>query len=785
MNFPEDIESKLGFDEIRTLLRTGCRSNGGKLLVDRMKFSSNHKLVMTWLNQASEYKELVAQNTQPVISSIDLTVSLNKLTEKHTILEVDEFLEVRQLCIEVGQLLEFFEPRKEKYVELIRLIEGIQSPDDLIESISRVFNDQGQWRKNASKKLSVLLDEIEMHQREAYSIIQKIYNQASGKKWTAETEITVKDGRLVIPIFAEHKRKLKGIVHDESGGGKILYIEPIEVLEASNRQKELEMERDREMKRILQELSKETSLYFTDLKTYNQRMAVFDLIRSKAELADRLGAQLPEVKKSSDATIHKMFHPLLFLSNAGRRKETIPLDIAFSETHRLFVISGPNAGGKSVAIKTVALNQYMLQSGVLPCCREDSVMGFYKQIFVDIGDNQSIENDLSSYSSHLTAMKYFLQKSNASTLLIIDEIGSGTDPNFGGAMAEAIILELNKKKPRGLITTHFGNVKSIAKNEDGIDNACMLYDTRHLKPLYKLEVGKPGSSFALEVAQNIGLPQHIIKAARKRSNIKQQKTDELLASLEIERKEISDKLLDINEKQAYVDKLKKEYAELKNSVETARKDILENAKAKALQLMDDANAEIERTIKTIKESSADKKKTSSARKKLEEKKAKVSGTRQKEKEPSTPAEDLRIGSEVMVPNTSIIGEIIEIRKDKAVVLAGIMKSTYALSDLKPVKGRKQKKKSKVEVGFVKRQEGFRMEKDVRGMRAEEALKEIDRWIDDAIVIGANNLRLIHGKGDGVLKKIIRDYYHNKSYIKRISYEDVRLGGEGVSIIELA
>ncbi|MBO6516858.1 MAG: Smr/MutS family protein [Bacteroidia bacterium] len=786
MNYPENIEEKLGFDEIRAILRSGCRSNWGKELAERVTFSSSYKLVDIWLNQVAEYKLLLEQGTQPVISSSDVRPFLDKLSEKHTVLGADELTGLRSVCEDVVELLDFIQPKQETKPQLFELVKEINEPSDLINEINRAFDEQGQWKRNASRKLAELLDDIDANKREAYSIIQRIYNQASDKKWTSETEISVKDGRLVIPIYAEHKRKIKGIMHDESGGGKILYIEPIEVLEASNRQRELELERDREMQRILKQLTGKARLHQSDLKLFAQRMAIFDLIRSKAELAHSMKGSLPIVVKSSNCTIKNMYHPLLLRANEQRKKETVPMNITLSDENRLVVISGPNAGGKSVTIKTLALNQYMLQCGLLPSCEPDSELGFYKQIFVDIGDNQSIENDLSSYSSHLTSMKYFIEKSTPSTLLIIDEIGSGTDPNFGGAMAEAVILELNKKRPRGAITTHFGSVKSIAEQEEGMINASMMYDAKRLQPLYQFEMGKPGSSFALEVAQNIGLPKKLIALARKRSNTKQQKTDELLAVLEQERKEYHDKLKEVSEEQAYLNSIKSEYRKLKTAVEKSRVEILDNARNKAMELISGANAQIEQTIKTIKESGADKRVTKSARESLRKRKEKLSGEPVTEEQPKPKqVQEIKVGSVVRIPNSSSKGEVVAIRKNKAVVVAGIMKSSYLLSELKPVQVKKSTGKSKVDVSFMKRQQDFSLEKDVRGMRTEEALKEIDRWIDDAIVIGANNLRLIHGKGDGILKKVIRDYYHKTSHVKRITYEDVRLGGEGVSLIELA
>lgn len=786
MNFPADIENKLGFTEIRSLLWNNCRSLAGRDILSKLKFSTNYKVVNMWLQQTAEFKFLIEEGKTPPVTEIDVRDYLLKLSEKHSVLQRNEFVDLRLLCIEVAELVSFFDHKEERFPALCALINNITDPSNLIDAISRVFDEFGEWKRNASSTLQRLLDEIDANQKEAYSIIRRIYQQASDKKWTAETEVTIKEGRLVIPIFAEHKRKLKGVMHDESGGGKILYIEPLEVLESANKQKELELQRDREMQRILTELTKKAVVHLSELKIYSQQMAIFDFIRSKAKLAVSLNASLPSLNNNADCAIKNMYHPLLLLANKARKKATIPMDIALTEEQRLIIISGPNAGGKSVTIKTLALNQYLLQCGLLPCASEESEFGFYKSIFVDIGDNQSIENDLSSYSSHLTAMKYFLEKSTPKTLLVIDEIGSGTDPNFGGAMAEAILVELHKKKPRGAITTHFGSVKSLANDQEGMINASMLYDTKLLKPLYKFELGKPGSSFALEVAQNIGLPKQIIQLARKRSNTKQQKTDELLATLEIEKKELQALISKNSETEAYLESLKEDYQKLKKTLEQGQKEILANAKAKASQLIDGANSEIEKTIKTIRESAADKNKTRIARNKLARKKDSITGEKNRESDtPTVKPVEIKVGSIVRIPNSTTTGEVIQLRKNKAVVVAGIIKSTYDVGDLKPVNAKPSKEKNKVQVGFMKRQESFAMELDVRGMRADEALKAIERWIDDALIIGVLNLRLIHGKGDGILKKIVRDYYHNKPFVKRIRYEDVRMGGEGVSLIELA
>jgi len=781
MNFPENIEQVLGVDEVKDILRSYCRSNGGRQFVDRMSFSSRIKQIQLWLNQTDQFKKMIDSGKTLPVTDIDFNETITILGQKHGLLDKQHFVEIRSLCADIQSVLDFFDD-SEHYPELKRLLEEIESPNPLIDKISEVFDEFGDWKRDATLLLSQILDELEGQEKQIYISVRKVYQLAANSGWTAETDVTVKDGRYVIPIFAEHKRKLRGIMHDESGGGKILYIEPIEVLEATNKLKELELARNREMKRILAELTAFVRDYLSDIKKFAHYMSMLDFIRAKAKFAVDIEGNLVAVSSKSTCEIKEMYHPLLLISNRDKSKETVPMDLTLTEDERIIVISGPNAGGKSVSIKTLSLNQYLLQCGLLPSANPESEFGIFTKILVDIGDNQSIENDLSSYSSHLTAMKYFIKHVNERSLIVVDELGSGTDPNFGGAMAEAILLELNKQRCKGLVTTHFGNVKSIAKSVEGFANASMAYDTEKLKPLYRFVLGKPGSSFALEVAQNIGLPSRIIKAARKRSNIKQQKTDELLATLELERKEILERLDDLKSKESYLEQLKAEYFDLKKSLDSSKKEMLEDSRQKAEAIIREANAEIENTIKRIKESQADKKVTQRARKSLERKRGELSG--KPIDKPVKEVEKIDVGSTVKIPNSNATGEVIQIRKDKAVVLAGIMKSTYPITELKPVKAQK-KEKSKVHVGFVNRQQSFAMEKDVRGMRAEEAIKEIETWIDDAVVIGVTNLRLIHGKGNGILKQLVRDYFGSRSYIKRITYEDVRMGGEGVSLIELS
>ncbi|MBI1305714.1 MAG: hypothetical protein GC181_03760 [Bacteroidetes bacterium] len=788
--FPSDIERKIDFAHIREWLIANCQHNGGKQLAVKMSVSSSLPQIELWLDQVSEYRNILQSGKSLPISNIEITSALEQLKVDNQILEDEDFLNVRLVCKDSQDLLEFF-LKSPEYPNLFKVAEKIDVPSEIVVKIDQVFDEQGRWKRNASVKLQEILGESDQLERRAFTRLTKLYEQGQANNWTADTGITVKEGRMVIPILAEHKKKIQGIVHDESGGGKILYIEPLEVLEFTNRMKELEMERDREMRRIRSKLSSLIYPYVSDLLWADKVMAILDFIRSKGRLASDLEAVKPKIFKEKKISFSNLYHPQLLMINRPKGKPVIPMTLELDPDQRIMIVSGPNAGGKSVAIKTLMLNQYMLQCGILIPCAPDSSTTVFRNFMVDIGDSQSIENDLSSYSGHLTAMKYFLENADSSSLIIIDEIGSGTDPNFGGAMAESILLELNRKRVMGMVTTHFGNIKTIANKTPGLINGSMAFDMDHLKPLYRLKSGIPGSSFALEVATNIGLDPTLIKTAKQRSNTVEQKTDELLARLETEREKVQFLNQNLENERKHLESIRSAYEQLKSDLAKARKDIVDEARKKAMEIVKDSNSLVEKSIREIRESQADRRVIGKIRKERErfvseqKKDLGISDVPEKKKEKLPPKViDLEIGTIVKIPNSDASGEIVEIRKDKAVVVAGIMKSTFPLTELKGIKEPVSKKRVRINYDLIKAKSEFVMEKDVRGMRGEEALREIDKWMDQAIVAGAPQIRLIHGKGDGILKRLIHDYYHKNPYVKHIKTESIEAGGEGVSIIEL-
>jgi len=792
--YPSDIEKILGIDQVRLLLKKQCGGQRGAGLVEAMRISGNKNQIALWLKQVHEYVQVLESVGGPAISDLDLNLSMSKLDVKDLVLDARELNEIRSVCQEAMEVVDFFDRQVTAFPELHKLVSSMTPPQSVIDQINGVFDPEGMWKRNASKKLNDALDGMEAFEKKAYSALNKIYNQAKKSEWTAETGITVKEGRLVIPVFAENKRKIQGIVHDESGGGKILYIEPVEVLEYTNRIKEFELERDREIRRLLLKLTGLIRPYRTDLKDLDHKMGVLDFIRSKARFAKNIGGVMPILASNATVEYKNLSHPLLIVQHRDKKLAVVPMDVSLDSDDRLMVVSGPNTGGKSVSIKTLAINQYLLQCGLLIPCKSESKVGIFDQLLIDIGDNQSIENDLSSYSSHLTAMKHFIEKSTSKTMIVIDEIGSGTDPNFGGAMAEAVLFTLNQKEVKGMVTTHFGNIKTMANQTEGMFNGSMEYDIDRLQPLYKLLTGQPGSSFALEVAKNIGLDRKLIEMARKRSNTVQQKTDTLLARLESERGQTSALKVVLQEEKDHYAKLRKDYQKLKEDLKLLEKGILDKARKEAIHIIDSANSAVERTIRDLREKGGEKLETKEIRNVLKRKRDSYSKELDRQTKPAravqsttvkpVPQIKLDVGIRVHIPNSEAIGEIIELRKDKAVVVAGIIKQTIPLKDLKPAGGQVVKEKARPNLNLVRAQADFVMEKDVRGMRGDEAIKEIDSWIDKAIVVGSPQLRLIHGKGDGILKKLIRDYYRNNPYIKKISYESVEMGGEGVSVFEL-
>jgi DNA mismatch repair protein MutS2 len=604
----------------------------------------------------------------------------------------------------------------------------------------------------------------------------------------------------VIPIAAEHKRKIKGFVHDESQTGQTVFIEPAEVFDANNEIRELEYEERREIYRILLALTDQIRPHLDDLKKAVNFLAQIDFIRAKAKLAVQLDAVMPKLHERPFVNWTNARHPLLHLSFTKQGKTVVPLGVRLDEKARILIISGPNAGGKSVALKTIGLVQYMLQCGLLVPMADYSDMGVFQNLYIDIGDEQSLENDLSTYSSHLTSMKQFLIGANKRTLFLIDEFGTGTEPGLGGAIAESILEDLNKSGAYGVINTHYTNLKVFADKTPGLVNGAMRFDGEHLEPLYQLEIGRPGSSFAFEIAQKIGLPKGVIDRAKEKLGSQQVNFEKLLKELDIEKRVFSEKNLEISINQRKLAQQLAEYTALKTRLDNEQKQIVNDAKQKAKALVQQANQRIENTIREIKENKAEREATKQVRHELEQFEQKelkpetlvVEKPQQAEEEFETDNGAITVGSYVRIASQNAIGEVLSLRGKDAEIRIGDLKSTVKLNRLEKVSKKTFKAATETKddrprsqgVDMNEKMQNFSFNLDIRGKRGEEALGEVDRFFDDALMLGYPELRIVHGKGDGILRTLVRNHLRGYKQVARMEDEHADRGGAGVTIVKM-
>jgi DNA mismatch repair protein MutS2 len=694
-------------------------------------------------------------------------------------LSEEEFYQVQASLQTVFAVIAYFSEREGLYPNLEALFEHLPIEKAILKKIDAVIDAKGKIRPNASRELNEITMGIAKAEQEARKKIDQIFKAASGSGWTADGSLTVRDGRLCIPLLAENKRKLKGFIHDESASGQTVYMEPEEVFTLNNRVRDLEFERRREIVKILTTLTNELRPYTPLLLSYHSLLTKLDFVRAKALFAIDIEGEMPQVVNEARLKLYNARHPLLFLNFKAEQKTVVPLNVHIDEGTRIIVVSGPNAGGKSVCMKTVGLLQMMVQAGLLIPAAEASVVGVFKQLFVDIGDDQSIESDLSTYSAHLSKMKTFVEDANGKTLILIDEFGTGTDPQFGGPIAEAVLESLNHKKVRGMVTTHYSNLKIFASNTEGIENASMLFNNVEMKPLYQLEIGKPGSSYAFEIAQKIGLPANVLNLAKNKISEGQKKVDTLLVDLEREKREIFETRQKLDKQQRRVNELQVENEKLKSYLDENKKVLIKEAKDQAKNIILNANKLVENTISEIKSSNADKEVTRTLRENLNTELKKNTVKVEPAKPNAAADEELKPGDWVKLTDSETTGQIIELIKDNVVI---------AIGDLRTVAKRKRViKVSKSSVPKDIRRNfnshtsdlaSFSPEIDVRGMRTEDALHAIEKLFDRALMMGFNNLKIIHGKGDGILRKMIRQYLKKYDQVDRLEDEHADRGGDG-------
>jgi DNA mismatch repair protein MutS2 len=785
MLYPPNSVDKLGFTEIKELIKAHCLSIMGQQMVDRIQVMNNYDQVLKFLSQASEFKNILENDDAlPIHHFFDIKSLANKARIEGAFLTEEEFFQVQASLSTVFAVIAYFNEREGQYPNLEALFEHLPIERSILKKIELVIDPKGKIKPNASRELADLTSGIAKAEQEARKKIDQIFKNASSNGWTADGSLTVRDGRLCIPLLAENKRKLKGFIHDESSSGQTVYIEPEEVFTLNNRIRDLEFERRREIVKILTALTDELRPYVPLLLSYHSLLTKLDFVRAKALFAIDIDAEMPGVVNEAKIKLYNARHPLLLLSFKAEKKSVVPLNITIDEDTRMVVVSGPNAGGKSVCMKTIGLLQMMAQAGLLIPASDASTIGIFKQIFVDIGDDQSIESDLSTYSAHLSKMKNFVEMANGKTLILIDEFGTGTDPQFGGPIAEAVLETLNHKKVKGVVTTHYSNLKVFASNTPGIENASMLFDNVEMRPLYILEVGKPGSSYAFEIAQKIGLPQQVLNLAKNKIGTNQKKVDTLLVDLEREKKEIFDTKLQLDKQQRKVNDLLTENEKLKGYLEENKKALIRDAKQEAKNIILNANKLVENTIADIKSNNADKEKTRQLRENLNQELQK--NTIKPEAIKTVVTEDeLKPGDWVKLNDSETTGQVMEIARDNVIIAIGDLRTVAKKNRVQKVS--KKEIPKEVRKSFSSQTNdyaSFSPEIDVRGKRGEEALYEIEKMLDRALMMGLNNLKIIHGKGDGILRKLIRDYLKKYDAVSHMEDEHADRGGDGITYVYL-
>ena len=788
MLYPDNCQERLGFNEIKQLVHQHCLSTMGQALVQKMQVMSKHDQINKFLRQTYEFKSiLVNQEPLQISTFFDIKSLADKIRVEGTYLMEEELFQIYSSLQTVFSVIRFFDERKEVYPSLEALFEHLQIERNILKKIETVIDAKGKMKPNASVELQEITSAIAKGEQEVRKKMDAIYKMAVGKNWVADGSLTIRDGRMCIPVLAENKRKLKGFIHDESASGQTVYLEPEEVFTLNNKLRDLEFDRRREIIKILIALTTELRPYTPLLLSYHGFLTKLDFVRAKALFAIDVDATMPVVIKEAKTKLVNAKHPLLLLSFATERKTVVPLNIHINEHLRIVLVSGPNAGGKSVCMKTVGLLQMMLQAGLLVPVDESSEMGIFDQIFADIGDDQSIESDLSTYSAHLTKMRYFVANASPKTLVLIDEFGTGTDPQFGGPMAEAVLEVLNNKKVRGVITTHYSNLKLFAGNTNGLENASMLFDNSKMKPLYILDLGKPGSSYAFEIAQNIGLQPEVLNLARIKTGDNQNSVDSLLVNLEREKRQIHETKITLANQQNKVKNLVAENEKLKLYLEENKKILIKEAKLEAQNIVREANKLVENTIAEIKEKQADKVVTKELRQNLQ--KSIVKNEVKEERKPVVKIDQsvIEVGDWVQLVNTETSGQVLEINRDNLVLALGDLRSVVKRNRVQKISNKQAKKTIQSNSFSGRISEAistFRPELDLRGMRGENALQEVENYLDKAIMLGFPSIKLIHGKGDGILRKLIREYLKKYKEVTRVEDEHADRGGDGISYVYL-
>ena len=833
MIYPQNFEQKIGFDQIRQLVKGKCLSTLGMERVDEMAFSDDYREIDRRLEQVMEFISILqGEDDFPSQYFFDVRPSLKRIRVEGLYMDESELFDLRRSLETIRDVVRFLrqtddeedEEAHSPYPALYELAGEVMVFPMLIARINDILDKFGKVKDNASPELLRIRRELAATTGSISRSLNSILRTAQAEGYVEkDVTPTMRDGRLVIPVAPGMKRKIRGIVHDESATGKTVFIEPAEVVEANNRIRELEGEERREIIRILTDFSSVVRPHVPALLQSYEFLAEVDFIRAKALWGMETGSGKPSLEERQVVDWFDAVHPLLQISLAKHGKKVVPLDIELTREQRILLISGPNAGGKSVCLKTVGLLQYMLQCGMPVSMNERSHAGVFRHIFIDIGDEQSIEDDLSTYSSHLTNMKNMMKYCDGQSLILIDEFGGGTEPQIGGAIAEAVLKRFNQKGTFGVITTHYQNLKHFAEDHEGVVNGAMLYDRHEMRALFQLQIGNPGSSFAVEIARKIGLPEDVIADASEIVGSEYIQSDKYLQDIVRDKRYWETKRQNIRRREKQMEETIARYERELEELDRSRKEILKKAKEDAGRLLEESNARIENTIRTIKEAQAEKERTREVRQDLadfrrqveeadkaamEEKIArKMDRLREKQErrkerkerqgnepsvQPVVKIKPIGAGDYVRIKGLTSVGQVMELNGKNAVVMFGLMKTNVKADRLERADAPKQTNtmakatfvSSETQDRMYEKKLNFKQDIDVRGMRGDEAVQAVTYFIDDAILVGVSRVRILHGTGSGILRTLIRQYLATVPGVADFKDEHVQFGGAGITVVDL-
>ncbi len=838
----KNIEQKLGFDRIRQMVTEQCTNALAARMADEMRFSSDFEKVQYELQLTEEMRQIVLMESEfPQQDFIDLTPILTHLRVGNTVIPLESLFDLKLSLRTIRECYYFLTAEEHQQYTALRNLAievelgygGKSSQLNVINSLlGKLIDDHGELYDNASPALAEIRRTKARKAAEVEAQVNSTLSRAKREGWAPEgAEVTIRDGRPVIPLLTTHRRKIKGLIQDESATRLTAFVEPAEVVELGNDLRELDFDERHEIQRILLTFSDRLRPLLPQLDEAYHFLARIDFLRAKARVAIELNACVPILHREPRVDWMDARHPILYLQKKRQPhpqplslkargvdsfEGVIPFDLNLHSTPlssgrggggeaRILIISGPNAGGKSVLLKAVGLIQYMLQCGMPVPLRPTSECGLFGSIFIDIGDQQSIDNDLSTYTSHLQNMKALVGSADEKTLFLLDELGGGTEPRSGCAIAEAVLEMLYDKGAFGVVTTHFADLKLLADRMPGIVNGAMLFDTNAMRPLYRLSVGHPGSSFAFEIAESIGFPKDILDRAGEMVGREQLNFEHQLQQLELDKKEIEKKKEELRVADEFLAEVTEKYQRMSDNLQARRHEIVGAARREAQQILTDANRTVERTISDIKSANAEKEATRKARARLAE------ATEQNTKALTEQSERTRkshvrinsdnsvsdkempilVGSIVRIDGEETYGQVVEIKGKKAVVESNSIRMTIPLSRLQGTAKQKiPSAKSAVNVSrgiyddINEKRARFNPTLDLRGHRAEEAIAELHQFLDTALLLSEKEVRILHGKGYGILMQIIRDELRASRDVRTFHPEKLELGGEGITVVEL-